>query len=416
MIQVEHYSGDSIGGAARAAMRLNRSLQMQSSLISRLIVINKNSDDPTIFSINDQRLDKLAGGICELVDALPRRIANKPDSMPRSTGLGSRISAKKINDSSSDIINLHWINNGLLSIKQIGLINKPVIWTLHDMWPFCGAEHLADDSSSARWKTGYLPLHPKRGFDLDRWTWKRKNLHWKKSFQIVVPSSWLADCVTSSKLMSKFPVAIIPNALDTKVYKACNKLEARALLNLPADKKLILFGAIRGTQLNYKGWDLLLPALRKLGLERHDAEVVILGQSRPLPEPNLGMRSHWLGHLHDDVSLAVVYSACDVLVVPSRQESFGQTASEAHACKCPVVAFDATGIRDVVAHEKTGLLVKAYDYGLLADAVSTLLDDEPRRASYGSAARERAEALWSFSRVGGLYADLYHNVLIQAEQ
>ena len=98
---------------------------------------------------------------------------------------------KKINESTADIVNLHWTQHEMLSISDISKINKPVVWTLHDMWGFCGAEHISWDD---RWEKGYnknnRPTH-ESGFDLNKWTWKRKIKYWKKPIQIITPSNWL---------------------------------------------------------------------------------------------------------------------------------------------------------------------------------------------------------------------------------
>lgn len=126
---------------------------------------------------------------------------------------------KRINESDVDIVHMHWVQGEMLSIADIGKIRKPVVWTLHDMWAFCGAEHLAWDD---RWQDGYRrqnrPLH-ESGFDLNRWTWQRKRKHWRRPFHIVCPSQWLAKCVRSSALMHSWPVTVVPNPIDTNRWQ-----------------------------------------------------------------------------------------------------------------------------------------------------------------------------------------------------
>ena len=99
-----------------------------------------------------------------------------------------------INSSDADVVNLHWVQAEMLSIADISRIAKPLVWTLHDMWAFSGAEHCAWDN---RWRDGYRrnnrPKH-ERGFDLNRWAWQRKRKYWRRPMQIVCPSQWLADC------------------------------------------------------------------------------------------------------------------------------------------------------------------------------------------------------------------------------
>lgn len=411
MIKVNHYSADKIGGAARAATRLHRALRENRGIDSRMIVLEKSNDDHTIHQLNNGRAGHLCNAFYAAVDGIPRRITRSTDEVPRSAAWSSRLTAKKMNSSSCDVTHLHWINGGLLSIEQIGKLTKPLVWTLHDMWAFCGSEHLATDSETARWRTGYRERRKNSHFDLDRWAWKRKKKSWTRPMQIVAPSQWLADCVRQSELMSSYPIHVIPNPLDTNSYKPMNKLAARGLLNLPRDRDLILFGAINGTKLPYKGWDLLLPALQEVGQLWPDADAVVFGQGRPQSPPWLPFNVHWMGHVYDDFTLAALYSAADVLVVPSRQEAFGQTGSEAQACGCPVVGFDATGIRDVVSNGISGLLVKPYDASALAQAILKLLGNKSLREQFSLAARKRAIRLWSFENVSVQYENVYKRAI-----
>lgn len=378
-----------------------------------MVVSEKKIDDHAVTGLNSG----VGGGLCSIfksaIDAVPRRLANPSDGMPRSAGWATRVTGKYVNSASSDIAHLHWVNGALLSIEEIGKIRKPLVWTLHDMWPFCGSEHLAPDKPEARWRTGYLPSTEITGFDIDRWCWKRKKASWQNSIHIVAPSRWMADCVRSSSLMSEFPVYVIPNALNVDVYKPMGKSEARHLLNLPQNQKLVLFGAIKGTQLSYKGWDLLMPALSSVVKEFSGAAAVIFGQSKPAEPMAWPFQVHWMGHLHDDFTLAALYSASDVLVIPSRQEAFGQTGSEAQACGCPVVAFNATGLKDVVENEVTGFLVNPYESSALASAVVKILKSDALRCQFGFAARERALRLWSASTVVEQYTKVYEIAALQ---
>ena len=144
--------------------------------------------------------------------------------------------------------------------------------------------------------------------------------------------------------MGDWPFTVIPYPIDLNVWAPCDQAQARALLGLPADRPLVLFGAIGGSADPRKGADLLLEALQRLhsqvaGTPLEQLELVVFGQSRPAQPPNLGFPIHYSGHLHDHLSLRLLYVAADVMVVPSRQEAFGQTASEAQACGTPVVAF-----------------------------------------------------------------------------
>jgi glycosyltransferase involved in cell wall biosynthesis len=287
---------------------------------------------------------------------------------------------------------------------------------MHDMWAFCGTEHLAEYGPNARWRNGYSPTtRPAtlRGMDVDQVAWARKRKAWQKMY-ITAPSTWLSDCVINSSLMSNWNVYTIPNTLDTDVYKCHEKHVARAVFNLPTEKKLILFGAFMGTALPYKGWDLLQETIGALGKVKQTVELVVIGQNAPEHPINLGVGIHWMGHLFDDASLALLYSAVDVTVVPSRIESFSQMASEAMACGCPVVAFDTTGLKDVVVHMQTGYLANAFDTEDMARGITALIEDEDLHSTLSNNSRLRAVDLWSMQSVAPQLELLYKNVLKQS--
>lgn len=410
-LRVTHYSSDRLGGAARAALRLHAAFRKHQIFDSKMVVAVKANDDFTISGLNDGFRGRLGSIVKSAVDALPRRLSSMPGNMPRSAGWATRLTAKDVNSNPSDVAHLHWVNGAFLSVEEIGKITKPLVWSLHDMWAFCGAEHLAPDTPDARWRSGYTASSDIDGFDFDRWVWRRKKISWKKPIHIVAPSRWLADCVTQSSLMRNFPVHVIPNTLDVDVYKPMNKAEARSLLNLPQNRKLILFGAIKGTQLTYKGWDLLMPALQAVANSYQDTDAVIFGQSQPEESPDVQLPVHWMGHVYDDFTLAAIYSAADVLVIPSRQEAFGQTGAEAHACACPVVAFNATGVRDIVEHGLTGYLAEPYSSEDLARGIRWVLCDNMRQLQLSKEARKRAMRLWAYETVIGQYKKIYELAL-----
>ena len=413
-LKILHISGDVGGGAARAAWRLHNSLCESSEIESNLIVRGFLDDDAQHLGIRSSYFGKIYLKIIPLLDRLPARLQFSYLKVPRSSGCLGSISLERINNSSADIVHLHWICAGFLSIEQIGKISKPVVWSLHDMWPFCGAEHIAGDGANARWRQGYSSLNRDsrdKGIDIDKWVWRRKQIAWARPLSIVAPSKWMADCAKSSMLMRGWNVAVVPNPLNVEIFKSINKEVARKELNLPLGKKLIIFGAIRGTQLSYKGWDLLLPALKLLINGKSDYEVVIFGERAPQNPPDLGFNLHWIGHVENELELAKVYSAADVVVVPSRQESFGQVASEAQACGCPVVAFRSTGLIDVIEHRVTGFLAEPFSIQDLAAGIEWVLSDESRYKILSNSARSRAVSLWSYDAVALQFMEIYQNAI-----
>ena len=229
------------------------------------------------------------------------------------------------------------------------------------MWGFCGAEHISYDR---RWREGYLKKNRPVGeghFDINRWTWIRKKKYWKNPINIITPSDWMKQNVKKSYLMKKWPVYSIPNAIDIKKWKPVDKNLSRKTLKLPNELSLILFGSTSGTKDYHKGFDLLEKSLEKLQNLDEKIGLVIFGEDEPKIKPNFKFPVFYLGFLRNSKSLIDAYSAADLVLIPSRVESFGQVASEANACSCPVVAFNTSGLRTTVRHKFSGYLAKAFD-------------------------------------------------------
>ena len=412
MIPVLLSKSDATGGAARASLRLHKAL-LDCGIDSRMRVGVKKTDLATVDG-PPGKLGMAIGLVRPYVGELLMRLQKSPNPIMHSPAILPSGIVGSLNASAADVLNLHWINNEFLTIEDIGRLRKPIVWTLHDMWPFCGAEHYAPDDIAARWRNGYLPDNRPDGhggFDVDRWVWHRKLRAWRNQLHIVTPSCWLADCVKSSALLGGRPVAVIPNPLDTRQFQPWPKKLARQMLGLPPDAPLVLFGAIGGGADPRKGWDLLQPALVRIANELPSVESVIFGQSEPVNPPRLGLPMHWMGRLNDDVTLALLYSAADVMVVPSRQENLPQSGTEAQACGCPVVAFNCTGLPDVVVHGKTGYLAAPYDVEELANGILWVLEDRERYSHLSDAARTRAVSLWAPEVVVPQYLGVYQQAI-----
>jgi glycosyltransferase involved in cell wall biosynthesis len=399
---------DSIGGAAKAAYRIHRAMRMV-GIDSTLIVNRKSLLDASVIgpnSIFERLIDKFRSGLGVLV----ARTIRTPNADYHSPAIFPTSWSKKLARPDVNVIHLHWINGEMMSINDLGAIQKPLVWTLHDMWAFSGAEHY---SRTSRWKDIYTQANrpaDETGFDLNRWTWSRKQKSWKRPIQIVTPSHWLANCVKNSALMRGWPVEVIPNPIDVDQWIPIDKKIAREKLKLPLGVPLILFGAIGGAADPRKGFDFLKSALQLLSSVRSDLELVVFGQEAPEQAMDLGFPIHYLGHLSNEADMQMAYSAADVLVAPSIQEVFGQTASEAHACACPAVAFESTGLADVIEHQKTGYLARLGDVEDLAAGISWVLESTSKSTQLNTAARKRAVEKFSYPVVARQYQNIYSKV------
>lgn len=416
-MQVLHLSTSDIGGgAAIAAYRLHQGLQ-HLGVTSQMLVEKKSSDDRTVFAPKSN-LSKALGVLKPTLDCLPLRLYPGCDITRLSLSLEWLPDgiAPKVAQLTPDILNLHWVCGGFLRIETLAnKLKQPIVWTLHDMWAFTGGCHYNQDCDRYTDSCGNCPiLQSHNDWDLSRWVWQRKAKAWQNiNLTLVTPSYWLAKCTTSSPLFQERRVEVIPNGLNTEQYKPMNKRLTRELLNLPQDKQLILFGAIGATSDSRKGFHQLQLALKHLSQSgwQENTDVVIFGSYKPEHSIDLGFRVHYLGYFYDDIALALAYSAANVMIVPSTQEAFGQTASESLACGTPVVCFDSTGLKDIVEHERNGYRAKCFRAEDLANGIAWVLQDEERWQQLSRRAREKVEQEFTLELQAYRYSKLYEEVL-----
>lgn len=396
-------------GAGRAALRLHDGL-LQNYVDSSVLTLSRGSDKANIFNPSKMTsLYKLAQA--KLSEAILQKCVEGTFSINATPSL----ILKYVKECSPNIVNLHWVGWDFIRIEDLRALKIPIVWTLQDMWPMTGGCHYSARCDRYTQSCGACPqIRGDRNRDLSQWVWKRKANAWQDiDLTIVAPGTWIANCAKASSLFQHRRVEVVPFCLDTERYKPAEVAIARDLLNLPQDKQLILFGAFSATSDERKGFQLLVPALQRLSREglTDQVELAVFGSSRPKEPPDFGFKVHYLGRLYDDVSLALLYSAADVMVVPSLQESFGQTASEALACGTPVVAFNATGLKDIVDHQQNGYLAKPYDFKDLAQGIAWVLTDRDRHQNLRNSARQKAEQAFPLELQARRYSSLYQELL-----
>ena len=207
--------------------------------------------------------------------------------------------------------------------------------------------------------------------------------------------------------MRDWPVSVIHNPIDTEKWKPIDRAFARDLLGLPQEAILLLFGAAGGGQDPRKGFDLLRDALARLTKNFSGLELLVFGQGPPKNPPDHGFPVHYAGHLHDDLSLRVMYSAADAFVLPSRQDNLPNTGVEAMACGTPIIAFETCGLSDLVQHKETGWLARPFDTEDLAAGIRWVLSNAERHCDMRDLSRRTAVAKFSYPIISKKYKELY---------
>lgn len=404
---------DNHGGAAIATYRMHRGLR-SIGIGSQMLVQGKRTDDTSVSGPRG-KLQRVAAMLRPSVEGMVLNSYRNRDKVIFSPAWVPDRIAAEVAAIHPDIVHLFWVNGGFLRIETIKKFNRPIVWTLHDMWPFTGGCHYDDGCGKFAQSCGSCPvLGSTDEKDLSRRVLARKQKAWADvPIVVVATSQWLADMARSSTLFRDKRIEVIPNGIDTEKYKPVDKQAARAIYNLPQDKRLVLFSAFSATSDKRKGNHFLVQALEKMRLAGWDAktELIIVGASPPDNPPDLGMKVHYMGHLHDEISQVLLYSAADVLVAPSMQENLSNTVMESLACGTPVVAFDIGGMPDMIDHQKSGYLASSFDPTDLANGIMWVLADEERRTQLGRHARQTAMERYTLQTVAGRYLSLYQSLL-----
>jgi glycosyltransferase involved in cell wall biosynthesis len=317
----------------------------------------------------------------------------------------------------SDVLHLHWIS-GFLDYTDFfrGIPPElPVVWTLHDMNPFTGGCHFDAGCGKYQEQCGACPqIGSSKEDDFSAKSWERK----KKAFaragegalNIVAPSRWLACEAKKSSLLGRFPVIVIPNGVDTEHFQPRDKRPVRESYGIPLDAKVVLFVADRANE-KRKGLDVLHEAIQGIEVDK-DLYFLVIG--RGASTQGFGQRAVVIDYVNDDVALSSIYSAANVLVVPSRQDNFPNTALEALACGIPTIASAAGGLSDIVRDGETGILVPPGDFIALRTAITKMLQDSSRQAAMAESCRRTALAEYKLAVQAQHYMTLYESLLSAA--
>ncbi len=318
----------------------------------------------------------------------------------------------------ADILHLHWVNKGFLSLDNIGelaALGKPVVWTLHDQWAFTGGCHYPGncDRHLSKGCGGCKFFKNPSTKDPSRFGWQKRMSVYSgfKYLSFVCPSHWMAGEAGKSALIGNFGIKRVANPIDTGVYRPLDKEAARLRLKLPKDKRLILFSAMNLDD-SRKGFNQLLHSLSHCEIPE-DTELVMLGKWKSKNNWDLPIKVHHIPPTDNDDLMVEAFSACDVVCVPSLQDNLPNIVLESMACGTPVVSFRAGGIPEMVNHKKNGFLAELGNFKEICSGIKWILEDDERRAYLGLAARKFVVESFSYPVIGKLFQEYYRSLLDQ---
>lgn len=407
---------DSDEGGAIGAYRLHEAMLSQ-GIDSRFLAIRKRREDDTVITPGI-----VTRGLIRIWNVVGKKIIKLQrtrDTNYRSLNIFPTGVHKIINESQADIVQFHWINRNTISIRELTRIKAPIVLKLPDMWAFSGAEHYIAPGATERFRLGYSSNNRQpgdKGLDIDKWIWRYKKKTWRglnaANVAIVTPSKWLGECARASQLFSHLRVVNIPNPINLNQYRpTATRQDARIILGLPLDKKLILFGSIQANTDRRKGYHHLRAALEALGKDeetRDKVELVIFGTLSEGKELLSGIKAHHLGTISDERLLVAMYNAADVMVLPTEADNLPNTIQEATACGTPCVGFNVGGMPDMIIHKENGYLAIPFDSRDLAAGISWVLERSDETLS--KKVRANAEKLFDPAQRVPEYLDLYHHL------
>lgn len=413
-MRIVHVNATSSGGAARAMLRLHRGLL--SAGVDSICLTNEGVIGLPV-ALELPLRGPISRRLLPRLDKLPLRLY--PHRQPGEFNLqwvpGGILGA--LEALSPDVVHLHWICQSFVRIENLRRIHQPLLWTLHDAWAMTGGCHVLNGCDGFTTGCGCCPqLGSATPLDLSRWVWRRKERAWRDvPMTLAVPSRWLAGLVSQSPLLRSNPLRVTPNGLDTERFQPMSRDTAREILGLPPQKTLVLFGAVSALSDRNKGFHHLAPALAEAArlLPGRSMELVVFGAEAPETHMDMGTPVCYMGIMHDDISLRLLYAAADVTVVPSGMEAFGQVGSESLACGTPVVAFQNTGLSDIIDHGSNGFLAAHGDALSLGEGIAHILA-HPDPQALRKAARAKAESCFSLRGMAASYTGLYQEVMQRA--
>jgi glycosyltransferase involved in cell wall biosynthesis len=358
---------DLAGGGHRAAFRLHQAFR-GIGVESFMAVRRKHSSDPYVHQMTISELGWPPVGRGYL-DLLPSFLCRRKDE-PISLGLQTANLRKLVDRFKPDVVNLHWINGGIASICSVGKLNVPVVWTLHDMWPFTGGCHYSGECAQYRASCDDCPkIRPLFGAPLiTRWVHNRKRSHWaNKPLHAITPSAWMRKIALSSSLFGNAKIAHIRNCVDPSVFNGHARETTRNELGLSPNSKAILFSSANQPR---KGALIIPEVIRLLRASGSNTEWRFLLMGGVPPDFKMAEDVILLPRTTNEARVASYYAAADVYALPSFEDNLPNTIAESLSCGTPVAAFPTGGIVEMIQVGHNGTISGDITAASIAGAIN----------------------------------------------
>lgn len=404
---------DSSGGAARATFTLAEGLRAKGNDL-RLFVEDKTTDYPWVISAAKSATETRIRALIPSIDAIPSFFYQRVSGPQMSFNFlaTNRRLLENLNLFNPDVVNLHWVGAGNVPIKMIKNIKSPLVISLYDMWPFTGGCHYDNFCGKFIQNCGECPLLSSQKKDLtSKVIYLKQRAYQGRNITFVSPSTEMTAQAKKSFLLKNESVVTIPHGIDFNRLKIVDRKLSRELLGIPKDKVYLLFGCTGGVKDDRKGFKYIVESLKILNdVLPKNAAILLFGTSNnPFSDDAFNIPVIPMGRIYDDATLSLLYSAADLTMMPSKQEALGLTSIESLACGTPVIGFDKTGITDIISHQITGYLSKAFEVDDFANGINWILSniDSHKRGML----RDSVFHNFRLEKITQLYQALYEEII-----
>ena len=355
-------SSSDCGGAGIAALRLHKAL-LAYGVDSSMLCLHKTTNEEKVYAFHKSILTKV-------IEHLPipyRQNKYKKFYNDLSKCYECFSFPEAVFDISNhpliqnaDIVNLHWIGNMLNYPLFFSKVKKPIVWTLHDRNPFLGIAHLfGDRDKNIQYKKLESQVH----------RLKENAIHKHHNLTVVNLCGWMKEYSSISSTFKNYNHVIIPNSIDTSIFRVYDRNAIRTLLDIPLDKPVFMF-ACQNVNNAWKGFDILINAIKHV---QKDCYYLVIGSKKSLTLNQDNIK--FLGTIKDEKLMALIYSACNAFLLPTREDNLPNTMVEALCCGVPVISFTNGGMKNTITSMFNGILVDTMDEAHFAAAINTFIEN-----------------------------------------
>ena len=262
----------------------------------------------------------------------------------------------EINKINYDIIHLHWVNNEMISIKEISKINGKIIWTLHDMWPFCSTEHYTNNENYKN-----KLKNKKKILNISKIIFKLKEKYYPKNIILISPSEWMKKKSSKSKLFNKNKITVIRNPINENIWKYRYAIKNHTIklaicgVNILNDKR--------------KGFETLINSLRKF-TKIYSFELNVIGSQDKIPFfKDIGFKIKNLGYIKNEIKISKYFNSFDCLLIPSVTDNLPNVGLEALASGLPIVCSTNGGLKEVIINKVNGVVIDDFNENNLGEVL-----------------------------------------------